>query len=342
MVILRRVHLYLLAWWVKFFRTRQMLRAFTSAHQQELRETPFQYLPLVLARQQQEIEAVKAGKLDAQLLARQQSQIVDRKSWNWPYLPGSIQRLSIPVIKSTPYNLRRMSRTPVPRRAINLIKGALISLDWEIGPIDGETPLDSDDEQKARIKIATECFKHPNNMDSFQTFVEQGAEDMCLLGGFVTEIGVTLDPDRPIKMWPVDVQSIRIFASWRESTPELPRYCQMTGLKGERGAIVFYDDEMMYIKDNPSTDSPFGLGKMEVAFMSVNSFLGVQEMSGRAGTDQIHKTFLWWEAPQNEGQIQIVRRHIQNELEGQAKLSLISGMKKPEPIEVTPVTEDDL
>jgi len=39
---------------------------------------------------------------------------------------------------------------------------------------------------------------------------------------------------------------------------------------------------------------------------------------------------------------QIVRRHIQNELEGQAKVSIIGGMKKPDVLEIQPVVEEDL
>jgi hypothetical protein len=234
-----------------------------------------------------------------------------------------------------------MSRTPVPRRAMNIIKGAMITLTREIRPIDGIEVKDNV-EQEERIKIAKKIFEHPNNDDSFQTFIEQCLEDYLVLGGFVAELGLTIDPGRPLKMWPVNVESIRLMPGWKESTPDMPRYVQMTGLKGERGALAFYDDEMLYLKDNPSTDNPFGLGKMEVAFASLNSLLGVQDMSGRAGTDQVHKTWLWWNMPQPDTTMQIVRRHIQNDLEGQAKISLIAGAPKPDVLEVTPVTVDDL
>lgn len=325
---------------MKWFRTRETVKIFRAAHAEELRLAPPYSWPVIMARQAGEMQAVRAGRLDA--ATAQNNKIVDRTSWAYPFLPASINRLSIPLLKATPYNIRRMSRTPVPRRAYNLIIGAVISQPWDIEPVEGVTPVDSDDEQTERIKYAKKVFTHPNNSDSFQSFVEMGMNDMLTMGAFVAEMRVTLDPERPIKMWPVNGDSIRLFAAWSESTTEMPHYAQMTGLKGERGAILFYDDQMLYIRDNPSTDNPFGLGKMEVAFSSVNDFLGVQGMAGRAGTDQIHKTFLWWEAPQNEAHIQIVRRHIQNELEGQAKLSLITGMKKPEAVEVTPVTEQDL
>lgn len=254
---------------------------------------------------------------------------------------NSIQRLSVPILKAVPYNLRRLANTPVPRRAINLIKNAVVAQPWGLRAIDG-IDVDDPDEQKDRIKIGEKTLKHPNNTDSFQTYLEQGIEDMLCVGAFVAELRLTVDPQRPLKMWPVNAESIRLFASWSEATPDMPHYCQMTGLKGERGALLFYDDELLYIKDNPSTNNPFGLSKMEVGFQSINHFLGVQDMSGRAGSDQVHKTFLWWEQPQSDSHYQIVRRHIQNELEGQAKISIIGGMKKPDVVDVTPVVEADL
>lgn len=341
MGFLRRVHIAIYAWFVKHYRTRTILKAFAVAHAQELRDTPAMQWPYVMAQQQMERDAIRKGRLD---MVTASGSGVQRKSWPWPFLPASVNRLSVPLIKSTPYNLRRMSRTPVPRRAINLIKGAIISQPWDVCPVDGVDPIDGEDEdeREERIKIARKIFNHPNLQDSFQQFLEQGIEDMLILGAFCGELELTIDPERPLQMWTVNVESVRIFASWAEDTPDMPHYAQMTGLKGERGAVLFYDDEMLYIRDNPSTDNPFGLGKMEVAFQAVNDLLGVQNMSGRAGADQVHKTWLWWEQPQSDAHFQIVRRHIQNELEGQAKVSIIGGMKKPEVVEVTPVTEADL
>lgn len=336
---LTRIHVAVYAYFVRYFRLRHLTQVFAQAHRDEITHTPAIHLPLTLARQANEMRAVRAGRLDVMAKA---DPIVDRKSWAWPFLPASVNRLSTPVIKSTPYNLRRMSRTPVPRRAMNLIKGAFITQPWDVEPVEGKVAPDGPDGQAERIKIAKAMFSHPNNQDSFQTFNEMCLEDMLVLGAYVAEMRFTLEWERPIKMWPVNVESIRIFPSWAESTPDMPHYAQMTGLKGERGAVLFYDDELLYVKDNPSTDNPFGLGKMEVGFSAVNDFLGVQGMAGRAGADQVHKTFMWWETPQNEAHYQIVRRHIQNELEGQAKLSIIGGMKKPEIVEVTPVTEEDL
>ncbi len=293
MPYLRRLHSIFLAYLVKWLRTRYVLKQFKIAHAQEIVKTPVQFLPVTMARQDAELRAIRAGSLN--IHGGNPADVTDRKSWAWPFLPSSVRRLQVPIMKLTPYNLRRMSRTPVPRRAMNMIKGALISLTWDIRPIEGvETKSKDKGEQAERIKIAKKIFTHPNGDDSFQSFLEQGLEDYLILGGFVAELGLTIDPGRPLKMWPVNIESIRLMPAWQESTPDMPRYVQMTGLKGERGALAFYDDEMIYLKDNPSTDNPFGLGCMEIGFQSVNDFLGVQGMSGRAGTDQVHKCFPEW------------------------------------------------
>lgn len=315
----------------KRYTVQSVTAALSLAHAQELAATPGEMWPMVKERQAREILAVRDGKLD----------IVDRRSWQWPYLPSSIARIKQPIIKLTPYNARRFANTPIPRRAINLIKNAVLSLKWDIIPTNGDQE-NIDDDTRERIGAAKRCFEHPNNTDSFQTFIETGIDDFCTLGAFVFEPQVTPDPKRPIKMWNVDSSTIRIYPNWKESEPDEPRYCQMTGLKGERGAIPFLDSELCYVRDNPKVDTPFGTGKMEIAFQSVQSFLGVQEMSGRAGQDQVHKTFLWWEQGQAPQNVDLVRNYLTNDVEGQSKISMIAGMKPPEVIDVQAVTVEDL
>jgi hypothetical protein len=260
---------------------------------------------------------------------------------SYPYLPEALHRLNQPILKSTPYNLRRFSETPIPRRAINLIKNAVLALKWEVAPTT-EDDAGTDPDKELRIQIATECLKRPNNIDGFRECFEAFLEDF-LIGGYGTlEPRMTPYFQRPFKVWPVDGSTVRIFMDWTESTPDRPRFAQMTGLKGERGIVTFLDSELIYIRDNVRTSTPFGLGKLEVAFQSVNAFLGIQDMAGKSGSDQVHKTWLWWSSTLNPAHIQTVRRHITNEIEGQAKVSLMAGAPKPEVVEVTPVTPEDL
>jgi len=317
----------------KYFVTREVVKVLALTHAQELADTPRNEWRMVRQRQIEEIQAVRDGK---------QFDIVDRRSWPYPYLPEALHRLNQPVLKNTPYNLRRFSETPIPRRAINLVKNSVLSFKWQIKPT-AEFVDDEDPEREQRIKIATDTFKSPNDTgDSSRDLMEAMLEDFLSVGAGCAEYRLTPDVERPFKMWAVDASTIRIFLDWTESTPDRPRYAQMTGLKGERGIVTYLSDEIMYIRDNIRTATPFGLGRLEVCFNIVNSFLGVQDMSGRAGADQVHKTWLWWETALNPAHMQIIRRHITNEIEGQAKVSMVAGAKAPQVIDVHPVTPEDL
>ena len=317
----------------KYLVTREVAKVLSLTHAQELAITPRNEWALVRSKQIEEIKAVRSGQV---------FDIVDRRSWSYPYLPEALHRLNQPILKNTPYNLRRFLETPVPRRAMNLIKNAVLSFKWQIRPTKDFVD-DQDPDREQRIRIAMETLRRPNEAgDSFRDLLEAGLEDFLSNGAMCIEHRTTPYYKRPTKMWAVDSSTVRLFLDWTESTPDRPRYAQMTGLKGERGIVTFLSDELFYIRDNIRTATPFGLGRAEIAFNSINAFLGVQDMSARAGSDQVHKTWLWWEQTLNPAHINTIRRHIVNELEGQAKISMIAGAKAPQVVEVTPVTPDDL
>ena len=134
----------------KYLVERQVIDVLKLTHAQELMAYPRNEWPLVRSKQAEEIRAVAAGK---------PFDIVDRRSWAFPYLPEALHRLNQPILKNTPYNIRRFSETPIPRRAINLIKNAVLSLRWQVQPTSGEDDLNPEREQ--RIQIAEESLKRP-------------------------------------------------------------------------------------------------------------------------------------------------------------------------------------
>lgn len=327
---LKKIHQDLKARVLRYWRAREVVKVLRMTHATELSNTPVNMWVVKKAQHAAEIASVRAGKFD----------IIDRRSWAYPYIPEALHRLNQPILKNTPYNLRRFTETPIPRRALNLVKNALVALKWRISI---EEKSDQDDEDLLKeVEVATECLEKPNLQDSWRTLMEAVVEDF-LIGGYGTiEPQLTPDYRRPMKFWAVDGSTIRIYADWTEATPDRPHYAQLTGLKGERGIISFLDDELIYIRDNIRSSTPFGLGRMEVAFLTCNAFLSAQDMSSRAGADQIHKTWLWWAQNIPAGHMETVKRHIQNEAEGQAKVSLLAGLPKPEVVEINPVTPEDL
>ena len=118
-----------------------------------------------------------------------------------PYrVPGAAQN-ALP--KPTPANLRRFAETPVVRRAINVVKDKVASMDWQVRVRRGYHIAEIDNAQE-KMRVLRRCLEEPNVADSFRVLWEQVIEDL-LVGGFgAVEMEATGDPDRPALMWPVD------------------------------------------------------------------------------------------------------------------------------------------
>ena len=149
-------------------------------------------------------------------------------------LPAVLNPVQFPAArllpKPTPVNLRRFAETPVVRRAINVIKDRIASMDWQVRVRRDCSRGDLADAD-ARERALRWTLEEPNAVDSFRTLVEQVIED-ALTGGFgAVEMQPTSDPDRPAMLWAVDGASIRINAKWdgRAETP--------TGASGGRAPI---------------------------------------------------------------------------------------------------------
>ncbi|HEX7854455.1 MAG TPA: phage portal protein [Sphingobium sp.] len=227
------------------------------------------------------------------------------------------------VWKATPRNLRYFSRTPYARRAINAIKNPIAMLDWKIVPIDGvkESP-----ELARQAEVATYCLKNPNRDDSWNTMVEQVLEDL-LIGAAAIEKKPSGDPLRPIWLWPVDGLSIQIFPGWT-GNPDEARYAQSIGYGSYAGggtSVQLRDDELIYIRPNPSTATPFGLGALEVAFNSIARQLGVGEFAGNVTSNSKPSVMIDLGKGADTNAVAAFRAYWTGEIEGQGKTPVIAA-----------------
>ena len=228
-----------------------------------------------------------------------------------------------PVFKPVARNLRMFSRTPYARRAINTIKNPIAGHAWEIRAKKGVKLNRALEEQ---IEVATYCFEHPNVDDSFETLIEQVVEDL-LCGAGAIEVQVGADPLRPLWMWPVDGLSIQQFAGWAGGANEA-RYYQTHGYGGlgniSNDGIPLRNDELIYIKPNPTTSNPFGTGPLEVAFMSIARQLGVAEFAGNVSSNAKPPGMLFFEDAADEW-LNAFRAYWRNEIEGQGNMPMAGG-----------------
>ncbi len=282
---------------------------------------------------------------------------ITRKTAALPSILGPCQASSGLLPKPTAVNLRRYAETPLPRRAINVIKDRIASLDWQVKLKRGYS-LDTVPDGVERGLVLRNALEGPNTGDSFRTLIEQVLED-ALVGGYgAIEMESTGDAERPFNLWPVDGATIKINAKW-DGNPETPRYAQATGLAmgqltsmplggdslenaaNTSGLIPLKDDELIYIRLNPRSYTPFGLGPLEVAFETVNSFLGAHRFAGKLASNSVVQYALWLNET-SPAQHERLIRWWQDEIEGTGRVPLISSEQKPEVLRFAAGTDADL
>jgi HK97 family phage portal protein len=253
----------------------------------------------------------------------------------WGYGTG----LGLGLPKPTQANLRRFAETPIVRRAINVIKDRIAAMDWQVrvrrGVAQGEVAY-----LNRKLRALRQTLEEPNPSDSFRTLIEQAIED-ALTGGYgAIEMEATGDPERPAMLWPVDGASIRVNANW-DGSEDVPRYSQVTLGQTPDQSIPLRDDQLIYIRMNPRSFTPFGLGPLEVAFESVNEFLSAHRFAGKLAANSVVQYALWLNEA-SPAQHERFIRWWQDDIEGTGRVPLISTEQKPEVLRFAAGTDEDL
>jgi hypothetical protein len=225
-----------------------------------------------------------------------------------------------------------------------------------------------------RVRILTANFESPNPDDSFRSLAEQVLEDIIVGGYGAIEVQQnagwegaelrsagqpsTTDPALansqvsqrrrdlghpnldalPLAMWAVDGSSIRMNLEW-DGSPTSQRYLQV--LDSSNTKIELDDDELIYIRLNPRTHTPFGLGRLEVAFETINAFLGAHRYAGRLASNSVVQYALWLQDLTPEHHERLIR-WWQDEIEGTGKVPILSVESKPEVLRFGGGTDADL
>ena len=302
-----------------------------------------------------------------------------RRTSGLPSIFNSYGPLSEAMPKATPYNLRRFSETPIARRAINCIKDRIAGMRWRVQPRQGYA-LEAIPDGAERVRILTSNLEAPNPDDSFRSLAEQVLEDI-IVGGFgAIEVQMnpgwseaelhgsgesphvsqkTRDMGHPaalrsagqpgaavpaqtmpLLLWPVDGASIRMNVEW-DGSPHSQRYMQVNDQSGANSQVKLDDDELIYIRLNPRTHTPFGLGRLEVAFETINAFLGAHRFASRLASNSVVQYALWLQDLTPEHHERLIR-WWQDEIEGTGKVPILSAESKPEVLRFGGGTDADL
>jgi HK97 family phage portal protein len=268
-----------------------------------------------------------------------EEQVAKRKTLALPSILTPYRTPSNALPKPTPVNLRRFAETPLVRRAINVLKDRIASLDWQVRLKRGFSASEVANVRE-RMQILRRALEEPNATDSFRTLIEQVLED-ALVGGFgAIEMELTGDVQKPFDLWAVDGATIAINPKW-DGKPESTRYAQTTGLPGTNAQVFLRDDQLIYIRMNPRSHTPFGLGPLEVAFETVNTFLASHRFAGNLASNAVVQYALWLNETTPVEHERLIR-WWQDEIEGTGRVPLLSTEQKPEVLRFASGTDADL
>ena len=264
---------------------------------------------------------------------------VERKTLALPAILSPVQFPGQSLPKPTPANLRRLAETPIVRRAINVIKDRVAAMDWQVrvrrGCASGDHAADA-----AKITALRRALEEPNEVDSFRTLIEQVIED-ALTGGYGSiEMESTGNAERPVMLWAVDGASIRINPRW-DGQPDSLRYAQVMPGQMESNGIELRDNQLIYVRMNPRSFTPFGLGPLEVAFESVNQFLSAHRFAGKLAANSVAQYALWLNDATPAQHDRLIR-WWQDDVEGTGRVPVLSTQQKPEILRFAQGTDADL
>jgi HK97 family phage portal protein len=283
-------------------------------------------------------QATGSGR-NAEMAAGAADAEAERRTLALPAILSPVQFPGQHLPKPTPMNLRRFAETPVVRRAINVIKDRIAAMDWQVrvrrGVKAGELAF-----AERKLRALRRTLEEPNASDSFRTLMEQVMEDVLTGGYGAIEMEPTGDGERPAMLWAVDGASIRINPRW-DGQPETPRYAQALPGQLESSAIELRDDQLMYVRMNPRSFTPFGLGPLEVAFETVNQFLSAHRFAGKLAANSVAQYALWLNEATPAQHDRLIR-WWQDEIEGTGRVPLISTEQKPEVLRFAQGTDADM
>jgi HK97 family phage portal protein len=283
-------------------------------------------------------EAERSNERGRQLMAAAEAEAA-RKTLAIPAILSPVHFPGRHLLKPTPANLRRFAETPIVRRAINVIKDRIAAMDWQVRLRRGAKPEDVAYLPR-KLRALRRTLDEPNQIDTFRTLMEQAIED-ALTGGFgAIEMEPTGDAERPAMMWAVDGASIRINAKW-DGSENAPRYAQAVPGQLESSAVELRDNQLMYIRMNPRSFTPFGLGPLEVAFETVNQFLSAHRFAGKLAANSVAQYALWLNEATPAQHDRLIR-WWQDEIEGTGRVPLLSTEQKPEVLRFAQGTDADL
>lgn len=215
--------------------------------------------------------------------------------------------------------LRDFSRSAIPHRAISLIRDGVLAQNWRI------VPAKAGDKRsyKQAITAIENVIRHPNETDDYRTFWGQIINETLIGDNGAAEVVFTGDAHQPIKLYPVNGFSLEYCHGFFEN-PKQPRFCQR---RNQFDPVYLYDEDVLYIQHNKTTDSAFGLSPLEAAYKELLALFDVQEYANNQASNAVSKNALNLGENVSNQDLLAYRKYFAEEVYGKGITPILGGTK---------------
>ena len=215
--------------------------------------------------------------------------------------------------------LRDFSRSAIPHRAISLIRDGVLAQNWRIVP----AKAGSGRSYKQAIAAIENIIRHPNETDDYRTFWGQIINETLIGDNGAAEIVFTGNSKQPMKLYPVNGFSLEYCHGFYDD-PKQPRFCQR---RNRTSPVYLYDEDIIYIQHNKTTDSAFGLSPLEASYKELLALTAVQDYSQQQASTALPKNALNLGENVSDNDLKAYRKYFQEEVMGRGQMPILGGTK---------------
>ena len=237
---------------------------------------------------------------------------------NFPWFFVNPNQANIPQPKGiNHFYLRKLARSPIPRRGINVIKNQVASMPWHISIRDG---VRDKKKHENEIRKWTDWLRKPNPTETWMQFVMRVVEDILVLDAGVFEPKYE---NGRAWMWSVDGSTIHFVSGWDGTGP---RYYQMVPRPtGDPYGVPLDNEDITYLMANPSTHFPYGLSPLEIAAREIEYLLGARDYAGNTVNKANPKKMLDLGKSTDPNHVNAFRAYWANEIAGRGNTPIVGG-----------------
>lgn len=231
-------------------------------------------------------------------------------------VPNYTPKLTLPKVNEA--NLRGFSRSAIPHRAISLIRNGVLAQNWRI------VPKNKNDKRsyKTAIKAIENIINNPNETDTYRSFWGQVINETLIGDNGAAEIVFTGNMQQPMKLYPVNGFALEHVTGFF-TDPTYPRFAQT--IAGQK--VYLEDKDIIYIQNNKTTDTPFGLSPIESAFRQINALLDTEDYAQQQTNKATPKNALYLGEGVLEAELQSFRKYWREDVQGRGETPIIGGPK---------------